>query len=345
MCEQNGIAYELTGETTRGQRVDYHCKLPPLKLNKTKYKVDVAGLRKREQRDSLIDLGGDYETKFTIGMEVEKEDISRSSIYEYRLFCGFERDSSCGTEAVTHILPLLPRCSWRTKIYNLMYQAERVIDDRWSPSNSDCGGHITVACEGMDSNELIKRLRKYSGILMFLYRNRLRNTYCNGNLNMRTYDECNTPKNMRKYNYTYNGQNGRYNMVLAKSNGTVEFRLVSRFTSVRQMMRRYELFYELMDTAVNYPRRQHKVFYAKIRPILEMMYNNDESKVDKALAYAASFDLFINEGKIDSNTQPFLDAECYNTGRWTQSAIEQELFYYKKRQDNKEYGWKIDNWK
>ena len=183
MCEQNGIAYELTGETTRGQRVDYHCKLPPLKLNKTKYKVDVAGLRKREQRDSLIDLGGDYETKFTIGMEVEKSDISRSSIYEYRLFCGFERDSSCGTEAVTHILPLLPRCSWRTKIYNLMYQAERVIDDRWSPSNSDCGGHITVACEGMSSVDLLKKLRKYSGIMMYLYRHRLKNSYCNGNLN------------------------------------------------------------------------------------------------------------------------------------------------------------------
>ncbi len=345
MCEQNGIAYELTGETTRGQRVDYHCKLPPLKLNKTKYKVDVAGLRKREQRDSLIDLGGDYETKFTIGMEVEKEDISRSSIYEYRLFCGFERDSSCGTEAVTHILPLLPRCSWRTKIYNLMYQAERVIDDRWSPSNSDCGGHITVACEGMGSNELLKKMRKYSGILMYLYRNRLKNTYCSGNLNMRIADESNNVKNMRKWGYCFNGQNGRYNMVLAKSNGTVEYRLVSRFTSVQQMMRRYELFYELMDTAVNYPRRQHKVFYAKIRPILEMMYNNDEYKVDKALEYAQSFDNFINDGVIDANIQPIIDVDGYNTGRWTLSAIDACDWLYDRRQDNKEYGWKKDNWK
>tara|TARA_R110002110_G_scaffold193122_4_gene401591 strand:+ start:3130 stop:4167 length:1038 start_codon:yes stop_codon:yes gene_type:complete len=345
MCEQNGIAYELTGETTRGQRVDYHCKLPPLKLNKTKYKVDVAGLRKREQRDSLIDLGGDYETKFTIGMEVEKEDISRSSIFEYRLFCGFERDSSCGTEAVTHILPLLPRCSWRTKIYNLMYQAERVIDDRWSPSNSDCGGHITVACEGMGSNELLKKMRKYSGILMYLYRNRLKNTYCSGNLNMRIADESNNVKNMRKWGYCFNGQNGRYNMVLAKSNGTVEYRLVSRFTSVQQMMRRYELFYELMDTAVNYPRRQHKVFYAKIRPILEMMYNNDEYKVDKALEYAQSFDNFINDGVIDANIQPIIDVDGYNTGRWTQCAIDACDWLYDRRQDNKEYGWKKDNWK
>jgi hypothetical protein len=226
-----------------------------------------------------------------------------------------------------------------------MYQAERVIDDRWSPSNSDCGGHITVACDGMTSSELLKKLRKYSGIMMYLYRLRLGNSYCNGNLNMRTSEESRLIKNMRKYNYTYNGQNGRYNMVLAKANGTVEFRLVSRFTSVRQMMRRYELFYELMDTAVNYPRRQHKVFYAKIRPILMMMYNNDTRKVDEALDYAKSFDLFLNEGRIDANALPFLDGDFHNTGRWTQCAIEKELYYYNKRQDNREYGWKIDNWK
>lgn len=226
-----------------------------------------------------------------------------------------------------------------------MYQAERIIDDRWSPSNSDCGGHITVACEGMSSTELLKKLRKYSGIMMYLYRNRLKNTYCSGNINMRTSKESNEVKNMRKWGYVFNGQNGRYNMVLAKSNGTVEYRLVSRFTSVRQMMRRYELFYELMDTAVNYPRRQHKVFYAKIRPILEMMYNNDEAKVDKALAYAQSFDNFINDGVIDSNIQPIIDEDGYNTGRWTQCAIDACDWLYDRRQDNKEYGWKKDKWK
>ena len=76
-----------------------------------------------------------------------------------------------------------------------------------------------------------------------------------------------------------------------------------------------------------------------------MMYNNDTHKVDEALDFAASFDLFINEGKIDANTQPFLDADCYNTGRWTECAIEREEYYYNKRQDHMEYGWKVEQWK
>ena len=41
------------------------------------------------------------------------------------------------------------------------------------------------------------------------------------------------------------GYHHKYQMALIKEFG-VEFRVVSRFTSVKQMMRRYELFYELL---------------------------------------------------------------------------------------------------
>ena len=134
-------------------------------------------------------------------------------------------------------------------------------------------------------------------------------------------------------------------MVIPKGNGTVEYRLVSKFTSVKQMMRRYELFYELMDTAVNYPRRQHRIFYAKIRPILMMMYNDNEAKVNDILAKAESFDKFINKGIIDVNTQSVLDADGYHTGRWDEGVQIAQEYLYEQRQNGRSYGWKKENWK
>jgi hypothetical protein len=140
-----GIVYTTTVESIRGQVMGYHHKPAPLMLHKSKSKVDIAGLKKAQQRDTIKFDGMDYTAKFTIGMEVEKNQMSRNVVREYEIFCGFERDGSCGYEAVTHILPLLPAGMWRTKVFDMMHKAERIIDDRYSPSDRRCGGHITLA--------------------------------------------------------------------------------------------------------------------------------------------------------------------------------------------------------
>ena len=284
---QTGIIYTTTGQRDRGEVSSYHRKPQPLFLNKTKHAIDVAGLKKAEQRSAIKFEGGDYEAKFTIGFEVEKNQLSRNAVKEYELFCGFERDASCGYEAVTHVLPLLPAGKWRTKVFDLMHKAEKIIDDRFSPSDKRCGGHITIAADGFTGEELKAAVRKNAGILYALFRNRLDNRYCNGNNRMQdTYHD-------------------RYQVSLAKGN-CLEFRLPSRFESVKQMMRRYELMYEIVNFSISKPNGSHDAFLKSITPIVVSMYNGDTDKANEVLRLAKLFRAYILDGAIHPDISRYL---------------------------------------
>jgi hypothetical protein len=297
----NGIVYTTTGDERRGEVQSYHAKPSPLKHNKTKYQVDVLGLKSIDKSRAIVvcaesDGSTAYESKFTIGFEVEKNSLHRASVKEYPLFCGFERDSSCGYEAVTHILPLLPEGKWRNKVFDLFVQAEKIIDSRYSPADRRCGGHVTVSVKGMTSDEIREALRPFCGIIHSLFEKRLQNPYCNSNLRMQEYT---LPHSLR-----WNGRNaqgGRYEFALEKSfgdgSGGLEFRVVSRFESVKQMIRRYELFYALLDTAINAPSTSHEAFLKRIRPIIVSMYNGSEAEADVRLEKARAYRRFIMNGK------------------------------------------------
>jgi hypothetical protein len=283
---QNGIEYKVTGQPERGQVSNYHRKPEPLFLNKTKHSVDVAGLKKVEQKAIKFD-GFEYASKFTIGFEVEKNNLSRNAVKEYELFCGFERDASCGYEAVTHVLPLLPAGQWRTKVYDMMHKAEKIIDDRYSPSDRRCGGHITIASEGLSGSELLDKVRKNSGVILALFRNRLQNRYCGENKRLKT---------------DYYGS--RYQVALVKG-GCLEFRLPSRFESVKQMMRRYELFYHVVDFAVN-GSGGYETFLKRVRPVVVSMYNGDAEKAEQVLMLSKHFQKFINTGEVHQSIAEFV---------------------------------------
>jgi hypothetical protein len=285
---QQGIIYTTTGQRERGEVSSYHRKPQPLFLNKTKHAIDVSGLKKAVQRSAIKFEGGDYEAKFTIGFEVEKNQLSRNAVKEYELFCGFERDGSCGYEAVTHVLPLLPSGKWRTKVFDLMHKAEKIIDDRFSPSDRRCGGHITIACDGLTGEELRTAIRKNCGIVFALFRNRLKNSYCGENRRLE------------------NGLSlGRYQVTLSKGN-CLEFRLPSRFESVKQMMRRYELFYELVNYSVNKPNGSHDGFLKVITPIILSMYNGDNDKANEVLKLSKHFRAYILKGEIHQDIAQYL---------------------------------------
>lgn len=68
----SGLIYTITGQRARGEVSSYHHKPSPIFLNKTKYAIDIAGLKKAEQRTAIKIEGQDIEAKFTIGFEVEK---------------------------------------------------------------------------------------------------------------------------------------------------------------------------------------------------------------------------------------------------------------------------------
>jgi len=279
---KKGIVYQVTGEYARGEVQGYHSKPDPLFLNKQASKVDVASLKKRQQQDVLIFNAEGIESKFTIGFEVEKTSLSRGAVREYELFCGFERDGSCGYEAVTHILPLLPPSTWRTKVYDMMHKAERIIDDRYSPSDSRCGGHITIGVEGWGGDDIRERVRKFSGLMYAMFRHRLKNGYCNHNMRMLEHD----PYNMHR----------KYQVALVKG-CTLEFRLPSRIESVKQMMRRYEFMYALLDVAMNKPNTSFKKYVTDMKPLLMAMYDGDEAKVAKVSELAVHFQQYINTGE------------------------------------------------
>lgn len=282
-----GIEYKVTGELRRGQIEGYHHSPEANFLNKTKHKVDVMGLKKTQQKGAISFESGEYVSKFTIGMEIEKNQFHRSAIYEYELFKGFERDGSCGYEAITHVLPLLPAGAWRTKVFDIIYKAERIIDDRYSPSDSRCGGHITLSAKGLSGNQLMNAVRDYSGIVYALFRFRLRNTYCCENKRMDTF---------------YYGS--RYQVCLLKDD-RIEFRLPNKFESVKQVMRRYELFYELLDFAVNVKGSQ-SAFLKRVTPIITSMYNGDVDKVKEVLSLAVDFQVYINTGEKRPSIERFV---------------------------------------
>lgn len=312
--EQEGIIYTLTNESERGEIASYHRKPGPIFKNKSKFKVDVNGLKPKELVNfDFCPIYGDIESRFSIGFEVEKNDLHRDSIREYELFCGFERDGSCGFEAVTHILPLLPPSQWRTKVFDMFHKAERILDDNWSPSNQkysngeyNCGGHINISCKGMDGSVLKDTIRPYSGILLALYRYRLKNTFCGHNRRMQDGSDYRVTYNSCQYGYPAhdNGWHNKYQMCLVKDN-IVEWRLPSKVESVHQMMRRYELMYELLDFSINV-KGTRAAFFKRIKPIILSMMDGCETKTNRVFEYAKHFQAMINTGRKHADIQRFL---------------------------------------
>jgi hypothetical protein len=292
------IQYTTTGDYNRNRVVRYHGSPSPKHLGMGAKKGDIATLKSAQKRNVIEFENGNVNSKFTIGFEVEKTRFSRGAVTEYALFAGFERDGSCGYEAITHILPLLPKGEWRNKVFNMMYEAKRIIEDSYSPSNTSCGGHITLAVDGMDGEELMNRLKKFSGVMLSLFRRRLGNGYCRSNPFMDVDTNA-----------------GRYQVCLRKGD-RVEFRLPSRITGVKQMMRRYELCYMMLDFAVNRPNASFKTFLKAVAPIVSSMYGHDEQKVNDILTLSEAFNKTLRTGTINRETIAWLDPSRSMTDRW-----------------------------
>ena len=316
----NGIVYALTGERERGVVTGYHQKPSPNLLNTGAKSSDIKNLKKKD-KVNIIKLSHDdeHKSRFTIGFEIEKTSLHRNSVKEYELFCGFERDGSCGYEAVTHILPLVGDSTWKTKVFDMMWKARKILDDTHSPSDKRCGGHITVAVQDVTGISLMAKLRKYSGILYAIYKGRLKNTYCAGNNRMLSNDEIIQLRDLMDIDHgsveqVHRGcvrRNGRYELAVFKdspySEGCpIEFRLPSRVSSVHLLMRRYELLYELVNTAVNDDKCTFKSFIRKVRPIVMSMYDGDSQKVAEVLRLADSFQNYINTGVLTDDIRKYI---------------------------------------
>ena len=302
---KTGIEYQMTGDRERARVVGYHSAPRPRALHVGAKNLDIAHLPKRKQTQLLTTaIGEDSEecitSNFTIGFEIEKSELHSSAIKEHVLFTGMETDSSCGYEAITNVLPLLPPCKWRNKIFNMMHEARMLIDDEFSPSTQNCGGHITLGVKGYNGTEIAQKISKYMPIVLALYRKRLRNGYCGSN-----------PFLGNAFNNTENGigaSGDRYSVCLIKGQ-VIELRIPNRVTSVTQLRLRYELMYALLDTAFNKPTMSLNKFIEMVKPIISKMYGEEASKVNLVCALALDFDKCVKTNKLSTMALTYVNLE------------------------------------
>ena len=237
---------------------------------------------------------------FSIGFEVEKTEFDTDDygcasddgdmVGEYSFFAGFETDSSCGVEGVSHVLPLSPpRSKWRKNVFNMIDEASCIIN---SDSDTSCGGHITVSIDDNlfkgDAYDAVNKLKPKLALMYAMYRYRLKRSYCSNN------------KSIKKDNNT------KYSPINIKGSNRIEFRLPSRVTSVKQLKLRYDFMYLMLkytfieDIGFN-------EFNDKVRPILNKMYGDNTSKIDTVYSYAEDFRRYLSSEEVSPRIEEFIN--------------------------------------
>lgn len=240
--------------------------------------------------------------QFRVGFEIEKNEILGISgddevgeeIGNFDLIAKFETDSSCGVEAITHILPLSGvRSHRRRKVFNMIDQAADVINDECS---NNCGGHITISVRmknkrniSMDSLDLLEKIRGNLSVLYALYRFRLNNSYCQHN------------KKLKKVQYRSRG------VITIKNSECIEIRLPNRVQNTRQLKLRYDLMYILVRRSLE--GLAYSKLLKEVKPILMKMYNKDRAKVKYIMDISKMFRKYIISDKVDPEIQNFIYGE------------------------------------
>ena len=299
---KKGITYTTTGEQSRSRMNRYHGKPSVLDHSYGATEIDVKNIKSKVTNVGL--RVANYRSNYTIGFEIEKSEFGRGTRKEYALIQGYERDGSCGVEAVTNILPLLPPSQWRNKIFDMIFKAKGIMDDERSPSNLRCGGHITIGVNGMSGQELNEKVRLNASILLALFRKRLKNGYVRHNLRMQPYSNILADGNPNRLNH-FNGWDRKYQIALAKNN-CLEFRVPNRITSYKQMFRRYELMYQIVDFSIENPNGRFSTLLNKVKPIILSMYEGDIAKTIMILNLAKDFYKFVKDGTISSSIEEFI---------------------------------------
>ena len=185
------------------------------------------------------------------------------------LFAGWETDSSCGIEGITHVYSIMNFDQFKDDVDN-----SPLVD---LPSNLSCGGHVNMS----GPNVTLATVRGYAGLFYALYRGRL--------------DNHNSNKNKRiNPSYEEYDHEDRYACIRSKRNGVVEFRLVSRVQTRDQLINRFRLFREL-GYAMHY-RKTFGDFVNDSEPILLDMYQGSSASVEHIRRLAVDFQQWLDTG-------------------------------------------------
>lgn len=167
----------------------------------------------------------DVLANYTIGFEVEKSSIDgnaeEGSSHDYEdLFVGWETDSSCGVEGITHIYGLNNYKLFEAHVNSSYYVNEE--------ADRKCGGHINIS----DQTNRIRfwHIKNWVGLWYAMYRNRLTNEYASSNKKACPYIAKSGPKYQAIREKTLRGNQTLY-----------ELRLPSRVNTGHQLLRRFRL--------------------------------------------------------------------------------------------------------
>tara|TARA_R110000824_G_scaffold53382_2_gene147855 strand:+ start:1426 stop:2640 length:1215 start_codon:yes stop_codon:yes gene_type:complete len=232
--------------------------------------------------------------QFRIGFEIEKTsfaglDSAGEEVGCYDIFKGYELDSSCGVEAITHILPLSGvRSKRRADLFKMMDKAKWIVNSEY---NGDCGGHITISWKGHTYESLLDKVNYNLCILYALYRKRLKNSFCQNNKNLK--DKTTERYSVVKYN------DRRYNQSL-------EIRLPNAVKNIKQLKLRYDLIFQILNHSINSNDSYDKL-WKKVEPIILKMYSADVEKVKYIKRLSKMFRQYLITGMIDPEINEFIN--------------------------------------
>jgi hypothetical protein len=212
------------------------------------------------------------------GIEVEKceidSDTNFEDIGESNLFKGIEEDSSCGFEAITNIIAV----NYKTeKFLKSEILKQKVLLN--SEVNSCCSGHITLSIDGLSGLQLQEKIRPYLSLWFALFKGRLKNNYCSGNIEA---------KNERTDKYS----------AINVFNNRIEIRIPSKIGSKKVFENRCNLaILTLMAINKNLP---YSIFLLNCKALLNLMYNGNQTKINEVKILSLHFRKYLASG-IPSN--------------------------------------------
>jgi hypothetical protein len=212
-----------------------------------------------------------------VGFEVEKVSLDGRSdegdpVEETDLFVGWETDSSCGVEGITHAYdPLDPAMA--ALFVDHVAGARGQLNE---PTDGDCGGHLSITHSYLSSEDLFQRFRDYAGLWYALYKGRLLNQYCYHNKAL-LYCSHRRGTITRK----------------SKIDG-IEVRLPSAVHNWHTLMRRFDLVAATCRSIDE--RLSFNGYLLKATPIVLEMYSGDRRKAAKVLRMARHMQRWINTG-------------------------------------------------
>lgn len=263
--------------------------------------VEIQEYHRGTSNPQFLEFNQEKESYFKIGFEVEKVQFLNNTksicyrvgdvVHDSKLFHRFERDGSCGVEAVTHILPLGGVKSINRKEVFKMIDSEKTLIN-YSPTSIECGGHITLSSslrEFAYGINLVGALRDKIAIFYAMFAPRLSNRYCANNT------------------LILNGVNKKYSPINTKRN-TVEIRLPNAIKSCTQMKNRYDLCFKLMKYSTIEP-ITWKQFKNEIYSNMMRIYNKDEAKVLHTFSLADMFRKYLLTLEMTDDLSTFFNAD------------------------------------